>query len=90
MTYNKNSGFMVSGGINNIVTKNNIKYNLYGISVGNYKAATFTNNRIIGNRYQAYNGDKTGYVNAMSNYWGCSTAPTKIYGLFYLKPWLTQ
>ncbi len=87
MSNNGQAGLTINGK-NNIVTSNRLENNLYGASFGNYNAATFNLNSVIGNTYQVYSPDTTGTLNALNNWWGSNSNPTRIYGLFNVNPWI--
>ncbi len=87
MCYNGNAGITITS-TNNNVTENRLENNLYGASFSNYNAATFNLNSVIGNTYQVYSPDTTGTINALNNWWGSNSSPTKIYGLFNINPWI--
>ncbi|MTK64445.1 MAG: hypothetical protein F8N15_07985, partial [Methanobacterium sp.] len=87
MCYNKEAGLTITG-TNNVVIMNRLEQNLYGASFSNYNAAIFCFNSVIGNTYQLYSPDTSGTLNAIDNWWGSNSAPSRVYGLFNVSPWI--
>ncbi len=87
MCYNGEAGLTITSTGNN-VTSNRLENNLYGASFSNYNAANFNLNSVVGNTYQVYSPDTTGYINALNNWWGSNSTPTRIYGLFNINSWI--
>ena len=87
MNYNKEAGLTITSS-NNKVSENRLYNNLYGASFRNFNAATFNFNSVVGNTYQLYTADTKGTLNALNNWWGSNSAPTRVYGLFNVKQWI--
>ncbi len=87
MCNNGESGLTITSTGNSVIG-NRLENNLYGASFSNYNAANFNLNSVVGNTYQVYSPDTTGYLNALNNWWGSNSAPARIYGLFNVNPWI--
>ena len=87
MSNNQDAGLLITG-TNNLVIKNSFEQNLYGASFSNHNAAIFNFNSLVGNTYQVYSPDTSGFLNAVDNWWGSNSAPSKIYGYFTVNPWI--
>ena len=87
MSYNGEAGLTITS-TGNSVMANRLEYNLYGASFSNYNAANFNLNSVIGNTYQVYSPDTTGYINALNNWWGSNLSPSSVIGLFNINPWI--
>ena len=87
MSYNGEAGLTITSTSNNVLS-NRLEYNLYGASFSNYNAANFNLNSVVGNTYQVYSPDTTGYLNALNNWWGSNSSPANIYGYFNVNPWI--
>ena len=61
---------------------------MYGASFTYYNSANFYLNSIVGNTYEVYSPDTSGSVNAINNWWGSNNAPSNVYGLFNVNPWI--
>ncbi|UTB33141.1 MAG: right-handed parallel beta-helix repeat-containing protein [Methanobacterium sp. ERen5] len=64
----------------NTVISNRFVNNLMGVSFSKHNSAKFNLNSLLGNTYQVYCPDTSGYLNALNNWWGSNSAPTRIYG----------
>ncbi|MTK63632.1 MAG: DUF11 domain-containing protein, partial [Methanobacterium sp.] len=87
MSYNGQAGLTITSTGNSVIS-NRLEYNLYGASFSNYNAANFNLNSVIGNTYQVYSPDTTGYINALNNWWGSNLSPSSVIGLFNINPWI--
>jgi hypothetical protein len=85
--YNKETGLRITSTGNRIV-ENYLYNNLYGACFNNFNAGNFNFNSLVGNTYQVYSSDSSGTINALNNWWGSNSAPSRIYGLFNTYQWI--